>query len=119
MRSYIKIVGPPLLKAIRELEKIAVKTPQVCFMDTIVAADPNLTGEDAESYFNSIPLDEEVTTERCQNVFSKHSEMLGEYDFFFEWFQNPSPSDVNALIERIDNALAPLDCRYMMTTKKR
>ncbi|MDQ1280033.1 MAG: hypothetical protein QG670_1295 [Thermoproteota archaeon] len=119
MRSYIKIVGPPLLKAIRELEKIAVKTPQVCFMDTIVATDPNLIVDDAESYFDSMRLDEEVTTERCQNVFSKHSEMLGEYDFFFEWFQDPSPSDINTLIERIDNALTPLGCRYMMTTKKK
>ncbi len=32
MRSFIKVMGPPLLKAVREL-KIAVDMPQVCVMD--------------------------------------------------------------------------------------
>ncbi len=117
MRSYVKIVGPPLLKALRELEKIAVKTPQVCFMDTIVATNPDLIGEDAESYFDSMQFDEKITNERCQNVFSKHSEMLGEYDFFFEWIRKPTSEELNSLTEKVDDALKPIGCRYSIVTK--
>ncbi len=36
MKSYIRIYGPPLLKAIRALEKIAVNMPEVCIMDTMI-----------------------------------------------------------------------------------
>ena len=35
--SYIKIFGPPVLKAVRELEKVAVDMPDVFIMDTIFA----------------------------------------------------------------------------------
>jgi hypothetical protein len=36
MKSYVRIYGPPLLKAIRALEKIAVNMPEVCIMDTMI-----------------------------------------------------------------------------------
>jgi hypothetical protein len=39
MRSYIKIYGPPILEAIKELEKLAVDLPEVCIMDYVIAHD--------------------------------------------------------------------------------
>ena len=39
MRSYIKIYGPPIVEAIRELERIAIDMPEVCIMDYVIAHD--------------------------------------------------------------------------------
>jgi len=39
MRSCIKIYGPPILEAIRELEKVAVDMPEVCIMDYVIQKD--------------------------------------------------------------------------------
>ena len=39
MRSYIKIYGPPILEAIKELEKLAVDMPGVCIMDHFIQRD--------------------------------------------------------------------------------
>jgi len=117
MRSFIKIYGPPVLKAIKELEKIAVDMPEVCIMDTVISQalpvfrDP----EGTMDYFSSMPV--EITKERCNNIISKSGEMLGEYDFFFEWFTKPTMEQLNSLIGKIDEALAPLGCRYTITTK--
>ena len=116
MKSYIKVYGPPTLKAIKELEKVAVDTPEVCIMDTIIAAEqPRF--EDADytmGYFSDFA---EVTIERCSNIISKSGESVGEYDFYFEWFTEPNMDQLNDVIERIDNALAPLGCKYTITTK--
>jgi len=35
MRSYIKLLGPPLLEGIKVLEKIAVDMPEICIMHQI------------------------------------------------------------------------------------
>ena len=120
MRSYIKIYGPPVMKAIKELQKIAIDMPEVSIMDRILVApsfDPS--NPDAPSmtqaYFGS--MGGTLTRERSEKIVSKYGEMLGEHDFFFEWARDPSCEDVNKLIERIDGALAPLGCRYTITTR--
>ena len=59
-----------------------------------------------------------ITKERCESIISNSGEKLGEYDFFFEWFKEPNMDQLNALIERIDEALSPLGCTYKITTKK-
>ena len=118
MKSYIKIYGPPVLKAIKALEKIAVDTPEVCIMDTILAGDVRLTLDEAQDYFGPL-VTYEIDEKRCGKIVSKSGEKLGEYDFFFEWFKNPSQQELNDLIEKIDNALAPLSCNYTITTKAR
>ena len=116
MKSYIKIYGPPILKAIKTLEKAAIDFPEVCIMDTTIAAggpmfdSPNRIADIFGGY-------NEITVERCDNIISKASESLGEYDFFFEWFVNPSADQMNDLIETIDTALKPLKCMYTITTK--
>ncbi|HUS78131.1 MAG TPA: hypothetical protein VM050_05665 [Patescibacteria group bacterium] len=116
MKSYIKIYGPPLLKALKELQKLAIDTPEVCIMDTILQQQqPRFTEtEGIMDYFNSIG---EITIERCDNIISKSGEMIGDEDFFFEWFVDPSSEQLNDLIEKIDEALAPLGCMYTITTK--
>ncbi len=136
MRSYIKIYGPPVLEAIKALEKIAIPMEEVCIMDTIwesggpdIASDmgapigmeessPGLgfSNTAIESYFTqnfgSIPK------ARCENIISKSGQSVGEYDFYYEWFSEPSQSQLMELIEKIDEALNPLGCRYTITTKE-
>jgi hypothetical protein len=119
--SFIKIYGPPVLKAIKELEKIAFDMPEVCIMDTMISQDTPLfeSGERSslsiQEYFSDVG---EVTIERCDNIISKSGERLGEYDFFFEWFTEPNFEQLKDLIQKIDEALAPLGCKYTITTEK-
>jgi len=116
MKSYIKIYGPPLLKAIKKLETVAVGFPEVCIMDTVIAVNPPQfsTAEGIADFFGG-PGD--ITVERCSSIISKSGESLGEYDFFFEWFVDPSTDQLNDLIGKIDKALKPLKCMYTITTK--
>jgi len=121
MKSYIKIYGPPLLKTIRTLEKIAVDMPEVCIMDSIIEASYSGVEEpDALNYFTDVVGGVGlIPTERCSKIISKSGQGVGEYDFYFEWFKNPTAEEMNNLIEKVDNALTPLGCRYTITTKSR
>ena len=118
--SYVRIYGPPIMKAIRELEKLAVDMPETCIMNTILANAPQLNTYlndpgATQEYFGAIPID--VKVERCGNIISRSGDLLGEFDFFFEWFPEPTQEQVNDLIEAIDEKLAPLGCKYTLTTK--
>jgi len=105
------------MKAIKVLEKIAIDMPEVCIMDTmIVESMPSIRDPDnIFNYFSSIPAG--INVERCDTIISKSGEKLGEYDFFFEWFKEPTMDELNNLIVKIDEALASLGCRYTITTK--
>ncbi len=117
LRSYIKIYGPPVLKAIKELEKVAIDMPEVCIMDTIINQTPPTfdTLEGTMNYFGALG---EIQVERCDKIISKSGERLGEYDFYFEWFTEPTMEQLNSLIEKIDEALEPIGVKYTITTKK-
>jgi len=129
MRSYIKIYGPPILEAIRELEKVAVDMPEVCIMDYVIQKDlsprmaRDLGGEKVEMFDATIPgffmqrTGVVVPVKRCHSIISKHGQKLGEYDFFFEWHKEPETAQLNDLIKKIDDALKPLGCLYTITTK--
>lgn len=132
MRSYIKIYGPPVVEAIRALEKLAVEMPEVCIMDTImvqglpprlardIGASPVREAGDAErgqyfgdwavGYFRSSGIP--VSLERCMSIVSESGESLGDHNFFFEWREEPSRDQVHDLMERVDDALEPLGCYY-------
>jgi hypothetical protein len=122
MKSYVKIYGPPVLKALRTLEKIAVNTPQVCIMDTLIeqklpsmydrARDHDIVND----YFTSIPT--RISRERCDTIVSRSGESIGQYDFYFEWFTEPNMEQLNDLIKKIDQALEPLGCKYTITTER-
>ncbi len=117
MKTYVKIYGPPLLGAIKALEKLSVDMPQVCIYDTVIASSDVETNdmEGIIHYFASVGS--EVPRERCDKIVSKSGESLGEYDFFFEWFKKPTMKDINDLIEKVDETLEPLGVRYTLTTK--
>jgi len=132
MKSYVKLYGPPLLKAIKALEKIAIGMPEVCIMDHTIAAgisvpqmsrsvmgmtDATLdTQEAVMAFFGG---EGAITEKRCSTIVSKSGESLGEHDFYFEWFTKPTMKQVEDLIERIDGALEPLGVKYTITTKER
>jgi hypothetical protein len=120
MKSYIKIYGPPLLKTIKVLEKVAIGLPEVCVWNTVMASSRLFTSSgifsdnDVRAYFSSA---DEMPERRCSTIISKSGESIGEYDFFFEWFKEPTMEELNNFIEKIDEALAPLNVRYALVTK--
>ena len=116
MKSYVRIYGPPLLKAIRALEKIAVNMPEVCIMDTMIESSmPQFnTSEGIMNYFSTVGS---VSEKRCGNIISKSNVKMGDFDFVFEWFTTPKMEQVNMLIEKIDEALGPLGVKYTIATK--
>lgn len=130
MRSYIKIYGPPVYDAIKALEKLAIDVPQVCIMDPLIQqlyaddvgggsgpeSTPSTSDYKAMEYF--VPLKRDIGPERCGKIISKSGEKLGDYDFFFEWFKTPSVDELNNMIKMIDKALAPLGCKYTITSKR-
>ena len=124
MISYIRLYGPPVYDAIKELEKIAIDMPEVCIMDTIFASSLHNFGGDrgvgsadgdrvVGDYFMDVG---EISRERCSTIISRSGQKLGEYDFYFEWFRKPSMDELNGLIKKIDAALKPLGTRYTITT---
>jgi hypothetical protein len=58
-----------------------------------------------------------ISEERCDTIISKSGESLGKFDFFYEWFQKPSFSQVENLMSKIDEALGSVGVRYTLTTK--
>ena len=117
MKTYIKIYGPPILEALKALERVAIEIskefPEVCFYDILGGT--------------AIPLDEEVeqiiglsmdeAKVYREKLISKSGWTLGEYDFYFEWTKPPTFEQLKRLIAKIDEALKPLGCRYTVTTK--
>jgi hypothetical protein len=118
MKTYVKIYGPPLYDAIKALEKIAIDSPALCIMDHLIPYDFYMgdfsATQDVHTYFGNLG---ELSIERCSNILSKSVEGMGEYDFIFDWFQKPSQEQITDLIQKIDKALTPLNCKYTLVTK--
>ena len=119
--SYIRIYGPPILKAIKALEAVAVemsKAIDVRFSHKCVPYPRYLGSEtrDWEQYIQNM----RKTYVDCYEpvrIISRSKEMLGDYDFFFEWSEEPTIEQVENLIEKIDEALGSIGCNYTITTK--
>jgi hypothetical protein len=128
LKSYIKIYGPPVYDAIKALEKMAIDFNEVCIMDPLIRTyfsvdnepDPSTSttsgSSEAMEYF--VPLKENISAERCGKLVSKSGEHLGDYDFFFEWYREPTVDQLNSLIQKIDEVLKPLGVKYTITSKK-
>jgi hypothetical protein len=124
MISYIKLYGPPVYESIRALEKIAIEMPEVCIMTNPIRVTlpdyaerqmgSSLIHGGAFDYFMELG---EITEERCDTIISKSGEKIGEYDFFFEWFKEPSLEQLYELVKKIDQTLSPLGVRYSIVTK--
>jgi len=118
-RSYVKIYGPPLVKAIRALEKVAVdysKTTTVRHFDILTPTPPYI-GEDQRYYRQTILPEIEMAVDEKVKLISRSTDTLGDYDFFFEWGKEPTKQEVLDLIAKIDEALADCGCRYTIVTK--
>lgn len=126
MKSYVKVIGPPISKTIKALEKIAVEMPEVCIMSRPIEASLGIAGvgyvPSGGSFFNTSDgintyFEAEMPEERCNTIISKSGETLGEYDFYFEWFKPPSVDELMILIEKIDDAVEKTGAKYTITTK--
>jgi hypothetical protein len=120
VRSYVKIYGPPIMKAIRALEGVAVdlnKTAEVTFSHKCVPY-PRYTQQDQrdwQSYLTTLKRTYVDCYEPARMISEAH-EMLGENDFFFEWKDPPTKRQLENLIAKIDDVLTGLGCNYTIKT---
>jgi len=116
MKALIDIYGPPYLKAVKALEAIAIDSPEVCIMNQLLLhTDPYTYA--ADWVFNYFKGRGKVSKERCGKILTKSSNLEG-HDFVFEWFVEPTMENINNLISKIDETLAPLGVRYTLKLKK-
>ena len=124
-KSYIKIYGPPLLKAIRALEKVAVefsKTTTIRHYDILtppmMVPYLDIRPREMPSTYAQYLLPEiQMPVEEKIKLISRASDTLGDHDFFFEWGKEPTKQEVLELIAKIDEALADCGCKYTIVTK--
>ena len=119
VRSYIKIYGPPILKAIKVLEAVAVdmsKATSLKFSHKCLPypSQSNTRGWDA--YVKNMERTYVDCYEPVRLISDAHQQ-LGEYDFFFEWDKEPNMERVEELLGKIDEGLGGLGCYYTITTK--
>ncbi len=115
-RSYIKIYGPPLGKGLRALEKVAVEMSKKTTMRFYSVSIPDITISPTGT--EGVPTTIGGLSEReSVKLISRSSQVLGDYDFFFEWGVEPTVKEINELIDMIDAALIECGCKYTITTK--
>jgi hypothetical protein len=121
VRSNVKIYGPPLMKAIKALEATAVemsKTTALKFSHTRIPYPTRMQGNTKD--WNEYLKNMERTYVDCYEpvkLISDFKQLLGEYDFFFEWTEEPTMARIEELLEKIDAALEGLGCYYKLTTE--
>ncbi|MGA3298003.1 MAG: hypothetical protein ABSD41_11210 [Candidatus Bathyarchaeia archaeon] len=126
MKTYVKIYGPPLMKALDELQKIAVKMPKVThyhflvglagYTGSIFPTSGSIGGPSGVD--GGLPWGATSRPEKSTHpLISKSGRTLGEHDFFFEWKDEPTWDEVRDLISKIDEAFTRLGCKYTLTTK--
>jgi len=120
LKTYIKIYGPPIVEALKALERVAIEIskefPKVFFYDTLgCTALPTSDATAIIAERLGVTLDEAKV--HYENMISKSGWTLGEYDFYFEWAVPPTFEQLKLLISKIDEALKPLGCKYTVTTK--
>jgi hypothetical protein len=104
-------------KGLRLLEKVAVEMSKKTTMRFFSISVPDITltpsGEPS-----GVPSAMGGLSEReSVKLISRSSQVLGDYDFFFEWGIEPTVKEINDLIERIDAEFLECGCTYTITTK--
>ncbi len=86
MESKIKIYGPPIDKAINELQKLAKDLPTI--------SKGNIS----------------------RSIIPSGETLMGDFDFVFHWAKVPDEKQLRQLIFSIDESLKDIGCRYTITT---
>ena len=121
VKSYVRIYGPPLLKAIKTLEGIAVELSnktEVKFSHKCVPYPTRLQSD--KNDWNAYLQNMQKTYKDCyepEKILSDASMTLGDYDFVFEWTSKPSIVKIEDLIKNIDAALKDVGVMYTLTTE--
>jgi hypothetical protein len=121
VRSYVKIYGPPVLKAIKALEAVAVemsKSTGLKFSHRCIPYPTRMQSDTSD--WNAYVRNMEKTYVDCYEpvrLISDSHQLLGEHDFFFEWTEEPDMGNIKDLLEKIDEAIAVLGCYYTLTTE--
>ncbi|MFW6109540.1 MAG: hypothetical protein ACOC6N_03735 [archaeon] len=121
VKSYVRIYGPPLLKAIRKLEGVAVdlsNKTEIKFSHKCVPYPTRLQSDknDWNSYLQNL----QKTYKDCyepEKIISESSMTLGDYDFMFEWSSKPTLQQIEELIDQVDKALGEVGVLYTLTTE--
>ena len=130
VRTYVRIYGPPVMKAIKALEGVAIdvnKEGEIKFSNKCIPyprygssrmgevgpqTDPSRAWQ---SYIHNL-RDTYVDCYEPARLISEAHEMLGDSDFFFEWKEKPTLKQIEGLIEKIDGALSSLGCYFTLKT---
>ena len=120
-RSYVKVYGPPVMKAIKALEGVAVemsKATDVKFSHKCLPY-PTRYQSNTRDWNQYLKNMERMYVDCYEPVklISESQQVLGEYDFFYEWTEEPKMAQIEDLLEKIDGALEGLGCSYTLTTK--
>ena len=121
VKSYVRIYGPPLLKAIKVLESVAVdmsNKTEVKFSHKCVPYPTRLQSD--RNDWNAYLKNMQKTYKDCyepEKIISDASMTLGDYDFVFEWTSKPSITQIEDLIAAVDTALADVGVLYTLTTE--
>jgi len=108
-------MGPPFLKAVKALEKFAIDQPKVCIMNTFLSPDFSpININETYSYFSKLGF---INAERCEDIISKSGIGLDEYDFYFEWFREPTNIEFLEFIQGIDNTLKTIGVYYSLISR--
>jgi len=109
------------MRAIRALEGVAVeinKSEEVKFSHKCIPY-PRFTQQDSREWQSYVQNLEKTYVDCYEPVklISDAKEMLGNYDFFFDWAKKPTTKQVEGLIEKIDKALAGIGCFYTLRSE--
>lgn len=120
-KSYVRIYGPPLLKAIRVLESVAVEMSnktEIKFSHKCVPYPTRMQSD--RNDWNAYLKNMQKMYRDCyepEKILSDASMTLGDYDFVFEWTSKPSIVQVGDLIAKVDAALSDVGVLYTLTTE--
>jgi len=120
MRSYIKIIGPPLYEAVLALQRIAKEMPYVINREVFIETkQPDFTDIDASrDFFMNIHLqDYPIYQDNQVNIIKRAEAVMGDFDFYFEWVRRPTVDNMIELVKRIDDEFSRLGCQYMIRTR--
>ena len=120
-KTYVRIYGPPLMKALQALEGVAVnisKEKEIKFSHKCIPYPTRLQKDDIswQNYLNTLK-NTYVDCYEPQKIIADAKQIVGENDFMFEWVEKkPTLKQLENLIERIDNALSELGVLYTIKT---